>query len=88
MKQQPPYRPCASFSELNEKVVGCRLCPRLVHFREEVPPKGDFRDEVETFFGSGTQTQEMYITPSLLSSADWNALAKGARWSLENAETL
>ncbi|HTU49969.1 MAG TPA: enterotoxin [Acidobacteriaceae bacterium] len=51
-------------------------------------PKGDFRDEVETFFGSGTQTQEMYITPSLLSSADWNALAKGARWSLENAETL
>ncbi|MGC1869452.1 MAG: enterotoxin [Acidobacteriaceae bacterium] len=51
-------------------------------------PNGDFRDEVETFFGSGTQTQEMYITPSLLSSADWDALAKGARWSFENAETL
>ena len=51
-------------------------------------PKGDFRDEVETFFGSGTQVQEMYITPSLLSSADWDVLAKGARWSLDNAETL
>ncbi len=51
-------------------------------------PKGDFRDEVETFFGSGTQVQEMYITPSLLSSADWDILAKGARWSLDNAETL
>ena len=51
-------------------------------------PKEDFRDEVETFFGSGTQVQEMYITPSLLSSADWDILAKGARWSLDNAETL
>jgi hypothetical protein len=51
-------------------------------------PNGDFRDEVETFFGGGTQVQEMYITPSLLSSADWDALAKGARWSLNNAETL
>jgi hypothetical protein len=30
----------------------------------------------------------MYITPSLLSSADWDVLAKGARWSLDNAETL
>jgi hypothetical protein len=51
-------------------------------------PKGDFRDEVESFFGSGTQVQEMYITPSLLSSADWDILAKGARWSRDNAETL
>lgn len=51
-------------------------------------PKGDFRDEVESFFGSGTQVQEMYITPSLLSKSDWDILAQGARWSRENAETL
>ncbi|MHB1935696.1 MAG: alpha-galactosidase [Acidobacteriaceae bacterium] len=51
-------------------------------------PAGDFRDEVESFFGSGTQVQEMYITPSLLSPADWDILAKGARWSRDNAETL
>jgi hypothetical protein len=51
-------------------------------------PNGDFRDEVESFFGSGTQVQEMYVTPSLLSSADWDILAKGARWSRDNAETL
>ena len=43
---------------------------------------------MESFFGSGTQVQEMYVTPSLLSSADWDILAKGARWSLDNAETL
>lgn len=51
-------------------------------------PKNDFRDEVESFFGSGTQVQEMYITPSLLNSADWDALAQGAKWSVANAETL
>jgi hypothetical protein len=51
-------------------------------------PNGDFRDEVESFFGSGTQVQEMYITPSLLSQRDWDILAKGANWSRKNAETL
>lgn len=51
-------------------------------------PGDDFRDEVESFFGSGTQVQEMYITPSLLTRADWNMLAKGATWSLANASTL
>ncbi|MGC1780942.1 MAG: enterotoxin [Acidobacteriaceae bacterium] len=51
-------------------------------------PNGDFRDEVESFFGSGTQVQEMYITPALLSQSDWDILAKGANWSRRNAETL
>ena len=30
-------------------------------------PDGDFTDEVHDYFGTGTQLQEMYITPSLLS---------------------
>lgn len=51
-------------------------------------PNGDFRDEVESYLGSGTQVQEMYITPSLLSKQDWDILAKGANWSRKNAETL
>lgn len=51
-------------------------------------PGHDFRDEVESFFGSGTQVQEMYITPSLLNTADWDALAQGAKWSVANAATL
>ena len=28
------------------------------------------------YFGTGTQLQEMYITPSLLSSDDWDVLAE------------
>ena len=48
----------------------------------------DFPDEVHSYFGSGTQLQEMYITPSLLSAQDWDVLAEAARWSRSNAATL
>lgn len=51
-------------------------------------PGHDFADEVLTYFGSGTQLQEMYVTPSLLSSADWDILARAARWSRERASIL
>jgi hypothetical protein len=39
-------------------------------------------------FGTGTQLQEMYITPTLLSEKDWNVLAQTAKWSRANAEVL
>ena len=51
-------------------------------------PKHDFRNEVRSYFGSGTQLQEMYVTPSLLSTADWDDLAEAANWSRANAATL
>jgi hypothetical protein len=51
-------------------------------------PGHDFRDEVHAYFGNGTQLQEMYITPSLLSADDWDAISEAARWSRRNAGTL
>jgi hypothetical protein len=51
-------------------------------------PGHDFPDEVHSYFGTGTQLQEMYITPSLLSSDDWDVLAEAAKWSRDNAQTL
>lgn len=51
-------------------------------------PGDDFADEVHSYFGSGTQLQEMYITPSLLTSTNWDTLAEAARWSRAHAETL
>jgi hypothetical protein len=51
-------------------------------------PGHDFASEVRSYFGSGTQLQELYITPTLLTTADWDVLAESARWSRENAETL
>ena len=51
-------------------------------------PGHDFANEVHSYFGSGTELQEMYITPSLLSEDDWDTLAEAARWSRANADVL
>jgi hypothetical protein len=51
-------------------------------------PNNDFADEVHSYFGSGTQLQEMYITPSLMTPANWDTLAEGARWSREHSTIL
>jgi hypothetical protein len=51
-------------------------------------PGNDFADEVHSYFGSGTQLQEMYITPALLTKNNWDTLADSARWSRAHAETL
>lgn len=51
-------------------------------------PNNDFQSEVRSYFGSGTQLQEMYITPQLLSRENWDDLAEAANWSRRNAATL
>jgi hypothetical protein len=51
-------------------------------------PNNDFPSEVRDYFGTGTQLQEMYITPSLLSQANWDVVAESAKWSRANAATL
>lgn len=51
-------------------------------------PGHDFRNEVRDYFGTGTQLQEMYVTPSLLSTEDWDDLAEAANWSRANADVL
>jgi hypothetical protein len=48
----------------------------------------EFRDEVREFFGTGTQLQEMYITPALMNSRNWDDLAEAANWSRANADVL
>jgi hypothetical protein len=51
-------------------------------------PGNDFRNELRSYFGTGTQLQEMYITPSLLTQKNWDDLAEAAKWSRANANTL
>jgi hypothetical protein len=51
-------------------------------------PDDDFPSEVHSYFATGTQLQEMYITPKLLSEKNWDTLAEAAKWSRENADTL
>jgi hypothetical protein len=48
----------------------------------------DFADQARTFFGSGTQLQELYITPGLMNRRKWDVLAEAAKWSRRNADVL
>jgi len=51
-------------------------------------PENDFESEVHDYFGSGTQCQEMYITPSKLTQKNWDDLAEAANWSRANSDIL
>ncbi|MFP5209640.1 MAG: enterotoxin [Acidobacteriota bacterium] len=90
------YRDEATYRDI---VVGGPLYPLnslmlhgLIYAQEaknlSTDPGNDFPDEVHDYFGTGTQLQEMYITPSLLSKNDWDVLAESARWSRANAAVL
>ena len=54
----------------------------------DTDPGGDFPSEIRSYFGTGTQLQEMYVTHSLLSPRDWDTLAESAKWSRRNAAVL
>ncbi|AIF47539.1 enterotoxin [Dyella japonica] len=56
--------------------------------RLNADPGHDFANEVRSYFATGTQLQEMYITPDLLTQQDWDVLAESARWSRANAGVL
>lgn len=51
-------------------------------------PSDSFRNEVRSYFGSGTQLQELYITPNLLTKRNWDDLAAAANWSYANRDAL
>lgn len=51
-------------------------------------PGHDFANEVHSYFATGTELQELYITPSLLTAQNWDTLAQAAKWSRANADVL
>lgn len=65
---------------------GIIYAKRAEHLADD--PDHVFAHEVHSYFGTGTQLQEMYITHSLLSNTDWDTLAEAANWSRQNAAVL
>lgn len=59
--------------------TGCRV----KSFDEE-----DIIDEIRSFFASGVNLQELYVSPELMTGPAWDALAEGAKWSRANADVL
>ncbi len=64
-------------------IVYARYAPGL-----KDDPHGDLCDEIRSYFGTGTQLQELYVTPTLLTNRNWNDLAQSAKWSAANADVL
>lgn len=50
------------------------------------PP--DLKNEARSYFANGTSLQELYLTPSLLTSQAWDEVAAAARWAHTNADVL
>lgn len=48
----------------------------------------DLINEIWSGFGSGTQMQEIYVSPSLLTQEEWDTLAAAAKWARANNDTL
>ncbi|HET7103039.1 MAG TPA: enterotoxin [Terracidiphilus sp.] len=72
---------------LNSLMLHGLIYARL-HQHLDKDPGNDFRNEIRSYFGTGTQLQEMYVTPGLLSQANWDDLAEAAKWSRAHADVL
>jgi hypothetical protein len=48
----------------------------------------ELKDEFRMFFADGTQLQELYMTPAMMTPKMWDALAEAAKWSRANADVL
>jgi hypothetical protein len=48
----------------------------------------DWKDHLVNFLGVGSQLNELYITPSLLKPAEWDALGRSLQWAVANAHPL
>jgi len=68
---------------LHGPCIGERSNPARMERDEE-----SVADEIWSFFGSGTNLQELYITPPLLTPKMWDELAAAAKWSRANADVL
>ncbi len=44
--------------------------------------------EARSFFGTGTDLQELYLTPELLTPAMWDSIAESAKWAQRHAACL
>ena len=45
-------------------------------------------EEIWSAFASGTQMQELYVSPKLLDKAGWDTLATAIKWARANGNTL
>jgi hypothetical protein len=48
----------------------------------------NLKNEARSYFANGASLQELYITPSMMSSDAWDRVAEAAKWAQANADVL
>ena len=48
----------------------------------------DFKDQTRSFFATGTDLQELYVSQDIMDSVQWNVLAEAAHWAKKNEDVL
>jgi hypothetical protein len=46
------------------------------------------KNEARSYFANGSSLQELYLTPSMMTSDSWNQIADAAKWAQANADVL
>jgi len=80
--QRGPLYPLQSLM-MHGIVIGTRGLPARMDRTED-----SVRHEARSFFGSGTDLQELYLTPELLTPGMWDAIAQSAAWAQRRADCL
>jgi hypothetical protein len=92
-QQQVTYRDAQTYANVVRRAPLYpinSLMTQGVMFANHGLPKDTDRivEDIRDFFASGTNCQELYLTPSLLDAKTWDALAEAAIWSRNNADVL
>ena len=92
------YRDRVSWDRMNETEHIYPLNALMVHgivfanghpfSRKAYTGTKDLRHEARSYFGAGYALQELYLTPSLLGSNQWDAIAESAQWAKSKADIL
>lgn len=88
--QQSRFMPIGSLM-----TAGLILGPNMPfdHFELDLPLTTeerlkDFADDVRAMFAVGSNLQELYVDPSLMTDAGWDILAEGARWAKNHEDIM
>jgi hypothetical protein len=92
-QQQVTYRDAQTYQNVVRRAplypINSLMTQGIMFAHHGLPKDTDrLVEDIRSFFASGTNCQELYLTPSLLDARTWDALAEAALWSRANADVL
>ena len=92
-QQQVTYRDAQTYANVVRRAplypINSLMTQGVMFANHGLPDDTDrLVEDIRSFFASGTNCQELYLTPSLLDAKTWDALAEAAAWSRANADVL